>query len=149
MPKSDFNERLNRIEGRRYYPSQQYRPTPASSRREKLQRALQATDHAGISRFEAYPPIFNLLRSMGLSPRPLHFMNSLSLMGCGAGLMFLIFGGLLYSGIGTHVERGPFATLERFGWGGVCVVSVLGGIMFAKSIKSKAKKARLPDWQDL
>ena len=149
MSKTDFEERLKRIEGKSAAPLPPAKPEPTSDKREKLKRALEATDNAGISRAEAFPPILSLMLKLGVTPKPMFYWSVLSLMFLGAGTMFLIFGGVLYSGIGSVVQRGPVAGLYRIGWEGVYALSLFAAILFPVYIKVRAKMGRLPRWRDL
>lgn len=149
MSKADFEERLKRIEGNTSTPQPLVKSNPTSDKREKLRRALEATDQAGISRTEAYPPILRALLKMGFTPKPMFYWSVVSLMLLGAGTMFLIFGGVLYSGVGSFVQRGPVAGLYRIGWEGVYGLSLFAGILFPVYVKVRAKVGRLPRWRDL
>ncbi|WP_170325238.1 DUF6404 family protein [Ruegeria arenilitoris] len=149
MSKEDFEERLKRIEGGTAVPKTVAKPAPASDKREKLRRALVATDRAGISRTEAYPPVLSILYKLGFTPKPMFYWSVFSLMVLGGTVMFAIFGGILYSGIGSFIQSGPVAGLYEIGWDGVYALSLFAAIVFPIYIKVRAKMGSLPQWRDL
>ncbi|WP_282120502.1 DUF6404 family protein [Ruegeria atlantica] len=149
MSKPDFQERLRRLEEKQHKSAPQVERPPASDKRERLQRALEATDAAGISRAESFPPFHKFLFKLGFTPKPFFYMSSLWLMVIGGGVVFLIFGGVLYSEIGATIKRGPVAGLYRVGWQGVYLITVITAIGFSVYHKVRAKKAGLPRWRDL
>lgn len=149
MPNSDFQERLKRIENKSATPPQRPAPEPSTGKREKLKRALDATDRSGISRAEAYPAVLQFLFKLGFTPKPMPYWSALSLSILGGGVIFLIFGGVLYSEIGSSMRRGPIAGLHSAGWGGVYAMTAFVAILFPAYIKVRARIGNLPKWRDI
>jgi len=114
-------------------------------------RILAAIDIAvahGIPRAVAAPPFHRLLWRLGLDVRPPHFEQ----FGRNAGLMGLVWGScmtvfaVLYA---LHLHPGAGLAVI----GKVIVVAVVAatvfGLVMATVVRARARKARLPPWEDV
>lgn len=119
------------------------------SKREKVLISLRILESKGISGKNSYPPLFWGLHKVGIYPRPLHYKSVVSLFILGMSMLVFIFGGILASGIGADIGRGPVAGLYRGGWQGVLIMSLVGGAAMALIIRGKAMSCGIPRWIDI
>ena len=121
------------------------------TREERLTLAYAAMAEKGIDPKDAYPPLFRAMARRGVVVRPPLFMPFPALLAFGIGLLLFLFGGVLWLTVvaGFEPGRGPIAGLQRGGWGGVALVSVVFGTAFAIVMRMKAARLALPRWGDL
>lgn len=155
MSKYEFQARLARIEANKSGhqvtagPVQARQDDRKRSRVEKVELAIAIAEQRGIGRGSSYPPAFRLLAALGVRLRPIPYASWGGVFVLGFALGMFIFGGILYSGIGSWIERGPVAGLYRAGWTGVWIVSCGMGIAMATFVKMQARVKGLPRWEDL
>jgi hypothetical protein len=120
-----------------------------SAYRQKLERALDLTDEAGISRAQAFPPLLRGLSRIGLPVRPLHFMSVVGLvlfLTLGLGFLFVLFHSIAAS---LDVNAWALNKLRDLGQSGVISVAVTISLVTAIVIRYQALRADLPPWHEL
>lgn len=153
MNQKTFAERLDTIETKTNSQPKEIEQVTQSkenlSKREKILVSLRILESKGISAKNSYPRLYWGLHKIGVYPRPLHYKSVVSLFVMGALIVGLIFGGILASGIGADISKGPIAGLYRGGWLGVITMSLVSGVAFAVIIRGKAISSGIPRWSDI
>jgi hypothetical protein len=121
----------------------------ASTRRDKLRRALAHLERGGVTGARAYAPVFRWLARSGLIVRPLHYWSFLGLTSFGAVVLSALVGGAatLAAAIGA-VHRPALAVIEAGPVFFLGLVSALS-LGFAALHRMQARRIGLPKWRDL
>jgi hypothetical protein len=155
MPPKDFQDRLAAISARRASPSG---PSPAENgmvvpgggrHRDRLARAVALAESRGLSRRSALPLLTAALARLGVPVRPPHYLSWPTLFVIGALINFTVFGGILLSGVGEGLDRGPLGSIHDHGWPGVAVVTIIGGAFYVAFIRRQARRRGLPAWHEV
>ena len=114
----------------------------------KNKTAVDTAVERGIRRFDAAPPLHRLLWAAGIDARPPHyasFANNALLMGGFWGVCMAGFG-VLYA-MHLRPEGGPEIIAAP-----ICIALVVAaafGLAMATVFRSRARKARLPSWDEI
>ena len=114
----------------------------------KIQFAVDTAIARGIGRFDAAPPIHRLLWAVGIDARPPHYASfgrNALLMGGFWGAWMAVFGAAyalhLHPGGGADMIVKPICI--------ALLAAVAFGLVMAMVFRSRARKAGLPDWNEL
>jgi hypothetical protein len=149
---TSFEDRLSRLETTRKAtastPHPKHSLPPASSRRERLSRALVQLDRIGIRGAYAYAPALVGLAKAGLIVKPFFFWNKLLLFVFGFFFFSLLFGGTLAVCLAMGVTPRPIRGMIEAG------PLVFLGMMLGLSILwtgwhvIAVRGSDLPSWRD-
>ena len=114
----------------------------------KIQIAVDTAIARGIGRFDAAPPLHRLLWAAGVNARPPHYASfgrNALLMGGFWGVWMAVFGAVY--ALHLHPEGGADIVVKP-----ICIAllaAVAFGLVMAAVFRSRARKAGLPDWDEI
>ena len=154
MPQDDFQRRLERLNARTTSPEPSPAAAtspwePATTRKEKLHRALSLLAQNGVKGAYAYSPIFRGLARIGLPPKPMFFWSPIALVLFGWALFIVFMGGGGLVAIAMGQVSGPVRGMVDAGPAAFFSLTGVMSVLLAAWHKLRARQMGLPRWRDL
>lgn len=154
MTDSSLEARLSRLNAQAAAPKKAKVEKPAKvdrhqRRRDRLARALNLLEEAGVTGNYAYPLPFYWLSKMGLIFKPLHFHSWASLTLFALAMFTVAFLGAVSIANAIGYIPAPLARMIEVGPAMFLGVNIGFSVTFAAIYKRKAERIGLPRWREL